>query len=177
MSNVSRNHNVSAKYFQWSGHCLMLSLITVQLYSLNIFLHILVSLLPNWVHDTNARLCRKSTAWGHFQRLHASPSLQPAFPLPAPASRGWSTLTLSLPQGQAAGTATAWYLWSKRSYSDQMIVIKSFCRNWRMKWLRSEENTLLLISVRCYYRSLYSSKAKVSMKCSRQTSTAYANQN
>lgn len=104
-------------------------------------------------------------------------SQQPAFPLPAPASRGWSTLTLSLPQGWAAGAATAWYLWSKRSYLDQMIVIKSFCRNWRMKWLRSEENTLLLISVRCYYRSLYSSKAKVSMKCSRQTGTAYANQN
>lgn len=46
-----------------------------------------------------------------------------------------------------------------------------------MKWLSSKENTLLLISVRCYYGRLYSSKAKVSMKCSRQTGTAYANQN
>lgn len=62
------------------------SLITVQLYSLNIFLHIPVSLLPTWVHDTNARLCRKSTAWGHFQRLHASPSLQPAASISSPST-------------------------------------------------------------------------------------------
>lgn len=151
---MSRNLSTSRIYFNNLGTASWLFYCSAAV-ALNLFLRILVPLLPRWVRHTSTRLRRNSTALkleaqgyfrGSMQALSQVSRLHPSFFLATVLSRGGRTpWSLSLPQWWAAGTGTNCLLPNKQNKllgpDDLNQIVLQECKNEAVEQLTKHTTT------------------------------------